>query len=94
MTMDFVMSRIVKSPVTSKALSPRGATWRLTNVRVGKRSVEKKSSERRCASRSATPVSMLAALISMAIDEAAGCCSSKVMVPLKSAKRPRTFESR
>ena len=66
----------------------------LTNVSVGYLSTAKKSSDRRCASRSGVLVSMLAAWIVKVTDDRAGCSSSNSMAPSKSAKRPRTFEMR
>ena len=66
----------------------------LSKVMVGYVSTAKKSSLRRCASRSGVLVSMLAAWISKLTDDCAGWASLKVMVPAKSAKRPRTFVMR
>ena len=54
----------------------------------------KKSSDRRCASRSGVPVSMLAAWIVKLTADASGDASSKVIEPPRSVKRPRTFVTR
>ena len=66
----------------------------LTKVSVGYCSTAKKSSDRRCVSRSGWPVSMLAAWIVNRTDERSGCASSKSMVPAKSENRPRTLQIR
>ncbi len=85
---------IVKLPVTSNLSLPAAFTDLLLKVISGYFSTSKKSGVRRCLSRSATPVSMLVALILKSTDDFARFCGSRLMVPPKSLKRPRTLVTR
>ena len=66
----------------------------LTKVMAGCCSTWKKSWDRRWASRSGVPVSMLAAWIVKATVDRSGEASSKVIEPPRSVKRPRTLVTR
>src|ERR1051326_7021736 len=88
-----VVPRIVRSPMTLKrspSFVPAPSTRLLRNAIVGWCSASRKSADLRCASRSATPVSMLAAAISTCTEELDGLASSARIVPFTSLKRPRT----
>jgi hypothetical protein len=56
----------------------------------GQRSTFRKSGERRCASRWASPVSMLAATIVTSTEDRSGS-SAMTIVPANSRKRPRVL---
>ena len=90
----FLVSRIVSVPSTSNSSSLFFVTVLLVNVITGNLATEKKSSLRRCASRSGVPVSMLAVLIENLSEDAAAFAGSNWTVPVKSVKWPRTFVSR
>ncbi len=66
----------------------------LANVSVGCVSTAKKSSLRRCLSRSGVPVSMLEACTSKRTVDVVGASALKSMAPPKSVNRPRTFVRR
>ena len=87
-----VMPCMVKSPVTSKtSLRLVGAILVDLKVISGNLSVSKKSALRRCLSRSATPVSMVAVLMVTLTDDAAGLALSMLTMPETSANLPLTL---
>src|SRR3954471_5897306 len=84
-----VTSRIVRSPVTRKTSASTCSTPLDANAISGYRSTSRKSAERRCASRSALPVSMLAVRMRIDTELAGGSAGSRRAAPLKSVKAPR-----
>jgi hypothetical protein len=65
----------------------------LRNRISGKRSTSRKSGDRRCVSRWAVPVSMLAASMVASTTDRVRSASSMARVPLYFVKWPRTFET-
>ncbi len=84
------MSRIVRSPVIAQR-SPFRTTAVLLNERVGKFAASRKSAERRWLSRGSMPVSIVAAWMTTATDDAVGLASSNSIVPVTPLKMPRVF---
>ena len=73
---------------------PRGVIFVLLKASVGNLSAAKKSSDRRCASRFDSFVSMLAVWMTNSTLEFTGFSWSNSIVPAKSEKRPRTLVMR
>src|SRR5947209_16473954 len=65
----------------------------LRKAAVGNFSTSKKSGERRCASRWASAVSMLAGSMLTSTDDAVGFSGSNRMSPVHLVKRPRVLET-
>src|SRR3954452_13771845 len=85
---------MVSVPVTLYLSLPAGWTDSLLKVISGYFSTSKKSAERRCVSRLATPVSMLVALMWNSTEEVGRFLGSSCTVPEKALNRPRTWLTR
>src|SRR3954470_1860704 len=72
---------------------PRSCTPVLLNDALGNFSTSKKSGERRCPSRWASAVSMLAGSMVTSTEDAAGLAGSNLSWPLHLVNRPRVFET-
>ena len=82
---------MVRSPVTSKVVSPAWRTPVEAKVIFGYSCMARKSLLRRCSSRWALRVSMLAASIVTSTREFAGFSPSSTAVPANSSNEPRTL---
>src|SRR4051812_6583106 len=85
---------MVRVPVTLYLSLPAGWIDSLLKVISGYFSTSKKSAERRCVSRLATPVSMLVALMWNSTEEVGRFLGSSCTVPEKALNRPRTWLTR
>jgi hypothetical protein len=91
MVTGLVTPLIVRSPVSSKVVSSTGRTAVETKVISGCSAIARKSLLRRCSSRWALRVSMLAALMVTRAEERVGLAASMVAVPSNSLNAPRTL---